>query len=196
MTNFKTNGDLFTFLRESNLDFSDYKNLTRLITDNLKIHLPRTAFEELQYKVSNFTKHLKSRWIHNNRDNAKFIKANKAWLNKEFKIPDSVLNLIPSSSHVLPNTSKSFGELSERHKRRRTQEIRNNPEMINFIVEKQLKSDDTKFIYDFIQKHPEHVKQVRQFCEEIRNKTIAVDKTTALATFVSAKLTRHQYNII
>lgn len=53
MTNFKTNGDLFTFLRESNLDFSDYKNLTRLITDNLKIHLPRTAFEELQYKVSN-----------------------------------------------------------------------------------------------------------------------------------------------
>lgn len=117
-------------------------------------------------------------------------------MNKEFKIPDSVLNLIPSSSHVLPNTSKSFGELSERHKRRRTQEIRNNPEMIDFIVEKQLKSDDTKFIYDFIQKHPEHVKQVRQFCEEIRNKTIAVDKTTALATFVSAKLTRHQYNII
>lgn len=103
--------------------------------------------------------------------------------------------MIPSSSHVPPNTSKSFGELDERQKRRKTQEIRNNLEMIDFIVEKKLKSD-AKFIYDFIQQHSEHVKQVRQFCEEIKNKSIPVNKTTALATFVSAKLTRHQYNII
>lgn len=170
MKNFK-NGDLFALLRENNLDISDYKNLTRLITDNLKIHLSRTAFEELQNKVSNFTKHLKSKWIQNNRDNAKFIKTNKPWLNKEFELPDSVLNLIPSSSSVLPNTSKSFVELDDRQKRRKTQEIRNNPEMINFILEKQLKSDDAKFIYDFIQEHPEHMKQVRQYCEEIKNKT-------------------------
>lgn len=40
------------------------------------------------------------------------------------------------------------------------------------------------------------MKQIRQFCEEIRNKTIPINNTTALATFVSAKLTRHQYNII
>lgn len=125
------------------------------------------------------------------------MKGNKAWLNRKFEIPDSVLSLISqSSSQVLPNTSKSFGELDERHKRRKTQEIRNNPEMVDFIVEKQLKSDDAKYIYDFIQKHPKYVKQVRQFCEEIKNKTIPVDKTTALATFVSAKLTRHQYNIL
>lgn len=87
-----------------------------------------------------------------------------------------MLNLIPNSSHVLPNTCKSFGELGERHKRRRTQEIRNNLKMIDFIVEKQLKSDDAKFIYDFIQKYLEHVKQVRQFCEEIENKTIQLIK--------------------
>lgn len=111
--------------------------------------------------------------------NAKFIKTNKAWLDKEFELPDSVLNLIlPSSlrtSYVLPNTSKSFVELGDRQKRRKTQKIRKNPEMIDFILEKQLKSDDAKFIYDFIQKHPEHMKQVRQYCEEIKNKTIPVD---------------------
>jgi len=39
------------FLRKNNLDIFDYKNLTRLLTDNLKIHLPRTAFEELQHKI-------------------------------------------------------------------------------------------------------------------------------------------------
>lgn len=196
MEKLKTNGDLYNFLRENNLDISDYKNLTRLVADNLKICLPQTTFEELQYKIANFTKHLKSRWIRSSYNNTIFIRANKVWLDTKFEIPYSVLNLIPSSSYILPNTSKSFVELGERHKRRKTQEIRNNPEMIDFVVEKQLKSDDAKFIYDFIRKHPEHVKQVRQFCEELQNKTIPVEKTTALATFVSAKLTRHQYNTI
>lgn len=139
---------------------------------------------------------MKSRWIHNNRDNARFIKNNKTWLSKEFEIPDSISKLITSLSHSLPNTSKSFEELSESHKRRKTQEIRNNSEMINYIVDRELKSNDAKFIYDFIKNNPKYAKQVRQFCEEISNKTVPVDKTTALATFVSAKLTRHQYNII
>lgn len=120
MRNFETNRDLFTLLKENNLDISDYKSLTNLITDNLNIHLPLPVFKELQYKITNFTKHLKSRWIRSNRDNTKFIKSNEAWLNKKFEIPDNVLSLISSSSHILPNTSKSFEELSERHKRRKT----------------------------------------------------------------------------
>jgi len=64
MNNFKTNGDLFIFLQKSNLDISNHNTLTRLITDNLKIHLLRTSFEELQHKISKFTKYLKSKWIH------------------------------------------------------------------------------------------------------------------------------------
>jgi len=68
--------------------------------------------------------------------------------------------------------------------------------MIDFIVQKKLKSDDALFIYDFIQRHPEHVKKIRQFCEEIESGTDLIDRETALSTFVSAKLTRYQYNII
>jgi len=68
--------------------------------------------------------------------------------------------------------------------------------MIDFIVQKKLKSDDSLFIYDFIQRHPEHVKKIRQFCEKIESGTDLIDRETALNTFVSAKLTRYQYNII
>jgi len=40
------------------------------------------------------------------------------------------------------------------------------------------------------------VKKIRQFCEEIKRGTDLIDRETALSTFVSAKLTRYQYNII
>lgn len=77
MEKFKTNGDLFTFLRENNLDISNCTNWkTRLIADNLKIHLPQNAFKELQYKISIFMKHLKSRWVRYNYNNARFIEGN------------------------------------------------------------------------------------------------------------------------
>lgn len=68
--------------------------------------------------------------------------------------------------------------------------------MVNFIVQKKLKSDDALFVYDFIQRHLEHVKKIRQFCEEIESKTDLIDRDTALSTFISAKLTRNQYNNI
>jgi len=51
----------------------------------------------------------------------------------------------------------------------------------------------TLFIYHFIQRHPEHVKKIRQFREEIESGTDLIDRETALSTFVSAKLTRYQY---
>lgn len=68
--------------------------------------------------------------------------------------------------------------------------------MLDFIVQKKLKSHDALFIYDFIQRHPKHVKRIKQFCEEIESGTDLIDKETALSTFISAKLTRYQYNII
>jgi len=37
-------------------------------------------------------------------------------LNIEFEMSDSALNFISSSSHVLPNTFKSFEELNDRYK--------------------------------------------------------------------------------
>lgn len=106
------------------------------------------------------------------------------------------MNLIPTSSRMPPNRSKNFEHFSERYKRKKTEEVRNNPKMIDFIFQKKLKSDDALFIYDFIQKHPEHVKKIKQFCEEIESGTDLIDRETALTTFVSAKLTRYQYNII
>lgn len=40
------------------------------------------------------------------------------------------------------------------------------------------------------------MKKIRQFCEAIENRTDLIDKETTLTTFISAKLTRYQYNVI
>lgn len=196
MENFRTNRQLFNYLRENNLDLSDLEALTSCIISSFDIDLPKCASEALRRKILHFTKTLKSKWISSRYDYNKFITKNKNWLYNEFSYRNEILNSIPTSSQMPPNRSKNFVDFSERYKRKRTEEVRNNPEMVDFIVQKQWKSDDALFIYDFIKKHPEYVKKIRQYCEEIENKTDLIDRETALSTFISAKLTRYQYNII
>lgn len=170
--------------------------------NNSEYRISASASKALKYKVSNFLKHLKSRWRTSKYDFKTFCTMNKTWLNNTFIFPKEVINSIscPSShtsSNTTPlNTSKAFENLSERHKRKKTQEVRNDPKMLDFIVKKTLKSDAAHFIYDFIQKYPEHVEKVKQFCEQILDETGLIDKETALSAYVSAKLTRGQYNII
>lgn len=196
MENFRTNRQLFNYLRENNLDLSDFESLTSCIISFFDIKLSKCASEALRRKIMNFTKTLKSKWISSRYDYNKFITKNKNWLDSEFSYPDEILNSIPTSSRMSSNKSKNFADFSERYKRKTTEEVRNTPEMVDFIVRKQLKSNDALFIYDFIKRHPEHVKKIRQFCEEIEDGTDLIDKETALSTFISAKLTRYQYNII
>lgn len=200
---FKTNGDIFTLFRNNNLDMSNCNALTDLITTSLNVELSTSAAKALKYKISNFFKHLKSRWIASKYNYKTFCTMNSEWLNKTFIWPQEVIDSVSylSSSHtssntITPNTSKAFENLSERHKRKKTQEMRNNPQMLDFIVKKKLKSDAAHFIYDFIQNHPEHMEKVKQFCEQLLDGAGLVDKETALSVYVSAKLTRTQYNVI
>lgn len=204
MENFKTNRDIFIFIRNNHLDMSDCNMVTDLITSTLNIEISTSASKALQNKISTFLTHLKSRWIASRYDYTKFCKSNEKWLNSSFLFPTEVTNLIPyssnshmpSTSHIPPERSKSFENLSERYKRKKTQEVRNNPDMLDFIMKKKLKSDEAHFIYDFIQKYPEHVEKVKKFCENILDGTQVIDKETALSAYVSANLTRSQYNII
>lgn len=195
MENLRSNRQRFNYLRENNLDLSDFEALIRYITSSFNIELPKCVLKALRQKVINFTKSLKSKWLSSFTLN-KFIVKHKNWLDCEFSFLIEILNLIPTSSCMPPNRSKNFADFSERLKRKRTEEIRNNPEMLDFIIQKKLKSDDALFMYDFIQRHPEHVKKIRQFCEGIESETDLIDRRTALSTFISAKLTRFQYNII
>lgn len=203
MENFKTNGDIFTLLRNNNFNMSDYKALTDSITTILNVELSISASKALQNKILIFLKRLKSRWINSRYDLTKFYKKNKSWLNNTFSFPTEVINSLPSSSSsdtlsktTPPNRSKVFENLSERHKRKKTQNVRNNTKMVEFIVKKELKSNDAQFIYDFIKEHPEHVGKIAQFCKQILDGTGLINKETALSTYVTAKLTRTQYNVI
>lgn len=182
MENFKTNGDIFIFIRNNHLDRSDCNVVTDSITATLNIEISTSASKALQNKISTFLTHLKSRWIASRCDYTKFCKSNEKWLNSSFLFPTEVTNLIPysSNSHIPPKRSKSFENLSERYKRKKTQEIRNNPDMLDFIMKKKLKSDEAHFIYDFIQKYPEHVEKVKKFCENILDGTQVIDKESCV----------------
>lgn len=66
------------------------------------------------------------------------------------------------------NLRKKFNALSERQKWRHTKYMRSFPkEHIRFISKKQFKSKDAQFVLDFLRKHPEHSKSIRQFCESL-----------------------------
>lgn len=74
MENFRTNRDLFNYLRENNFDISDFEALTNYIISSFNFELPNCTSEALKQRISNFTKTLKSRWLSSRYDHDKFIK--------------------------------------------------------------------------------------------------------------------------
>jgi len=134
MENFRTNRQLFNYLRKNNLELTDFEALLNFMTSSLNIKLPKCALKALRQKISNFTKILKSKWLSSRYDYNKFITKNKNWLDNEFSFPNEMLNLVPTSSRVPPNRSKNFADFSEQYKRKKTETLRNKSEMIDFIA--------------------------------------------------------------
>lgn len=85
--------------------------------------------------------------------------------------------------------------MTKRHQRRITQNVRSNPQVVDFIVKKKIKSDDALFVFDFLQKYSEYADKVKKYCEEIMN-NYQIDRKRALNAYVSANMTRNQCNII
>lgn len=127
---------------------------------------------------------------------------NTHWLTAEFVLPDKILSKCSSSSsaNIPPSRNKSFEQLSDRQKRRKTEALRNcSDEIFDFVMSKKFKSDDVTFIIDFMKNHPEHFGNVKNYCEnllETNNKQNLQENEKMLALYTTAKLTRYQYNAI
>ena len=201
MERFKKNGDLFCFIRENNLKITNCADIMyKMIISQFQI-VERMDNVSLQMKLKTFCKHLKSRWTASNYDFNKFVRSNNDWLNSDILLLDESKDLpetqkTMATSTVEKRSGKDFELLSDRQKRRRTEHIRNTSEMADFIAKKSIKSIHAEYIYDFIKNHPEHVKKVRKFCEEILNTPSTISDESALSVFTAAKLSRHQHNII
>src|SRR5699024_8947928 len=89
----------------------------------------------------------------------RFFKRNNKWLNNDFilsitKTKSNQSCLESSQSDSGPSTKKAFVDLStrlcDRQKRRRTKSVRNEPEAAAYVAKNTLKSQDAKFVFDFL----------------------------------------------
>lgn len=127
----------------------------------------------------------------------RFLKQYSTWLDLEIDWSEIFESSnVTSESYAMDiDGPDSFSNLSDRQKRRRTENLKNSPpEHINYIARKNLRNPDAKFIYDFIQKYPENTTEIRKFCEDLLNeKKTEISKEEALSVYVNTDLTKQQY---
>lgn len=155
--------------------------------------------EEEKQNMSRCLRHFKSdfkrKWVGANYTQDRFIKLNEQWL-------DSTITLPKFSFQNPGRPMKDFSELSERSKRRKTEELRNqatSEELTFAACMSQRASGDTNAA-ELIKKITEtptsatKIKKVIASAEKCTIKKLSPSK--ALALFVEADLTRSQYETI
>lgn len=193
----RTNRDVFELLRESKISFKNVPLTIDKIEEICGIE-PNVPFK---IKIKKFCSKLQMRWVNASRVESRFISRNKNWLDAPFQFP-TMVELRARNNNQVENfepgkDKKCFRLLSDRQKRRRTEYIRGLPdEHISYAAKKHLKSKDAEFIFDFVKTHPEHAKAIRFFCENLGQSNKCLNNVKALSLFVSAKLTKFQYNLI
>jgi len=131
----------------------------------------------------------------------RFEKNNDSWLNKKFQIPDKLIHGYSDESISTSSTShhKPFSENTERHKRRRTQDLResNSTEILLYATKQKLAnngSSDMAKILDYLIKSPDEVKRARAFCEnQIDISLCSKEKCLAILLSESFKITIYKF---
>ncbi|CAH2102438.1 unnamed protein product [Euphydryas editha] len=152
--------------------------------------------EDLKKRFSYVKSQIKQRWAKANKHQNVFLKTNQSWLEGTFEIP------IESASPQ-GRPPKSFGELSERSKRRKTEEIRASvgDEVIVHAATSVLQTTGhrtaSKMLKD-ITNSPTRASKYRKAYSRVtaNDKVPPLTPLQALKMFVEADLTRRQYEII
>lgn len=162
-----TNKDLFFFLRNLRCTITYTEQLFDFVVQKLNINLSESEnSEKIKKYLWSFCFNASTRWNKSRRILERFEKNNNSWLNKEFQIPD---NVKPECSYKSACTTsllcnKSFNEVTERHKRRRTEDLReSNPtEVLLYAAKQKLLSDgstDMAKILDYLIKNRNEAKR-------------------------------------
>lgn len=200
MRNFKTNGDLVQFLFDNKIKFS-IKNVVDTYINLLPDSLSESQLSTYKLKYQKFACTLIQKWYKSQRIKERFLNSNKFWLQLKCTLVQDLQEGGPCTSRKPDNYStsikKSFAQLTDRQKRRKTEEIRKHPVVVSYVAKSSLKSDDAKFVFDFLQSYPEHAFKIRKYCEEIsKPESNIVSSQKLLSMYVSAKLTKFQYNVV
>lgn len=195
-----TNRDLFLFLRSLNSTLIYHPQLFNFIVQKLDFDFSEDSEDKVKYYLQMFCKNLSFRWKQSNRRLKVFERKNDLWLNKEFKIPDKISGecsnvSVPSTCH-----RKTFSECTERHKRRRTQVLRESysTDILLHATRQKLESDDSldmAKILDYLTKNPSETKRIRAFCEGKINIPL-YSKEKCLALMLNLNLSKSQYMLL
>lgn len=152
--------------------------------------------KDIKQRFSLFKSVLKDKWAKCHRKEEVFLKNNESWLNGTFQLPIKSL-------YRPGRPSKSFDELSERSKRRKTEEIRATvvDDVIVHAAQTTLrvqgKRNASKILKE-ITNIPSRAHEYRKAVDKKGDKDSVTPLTPlqALTMFVEADLTRRQYEII
>lgn len=201
MENVNTNRVVFELIRDSNIRFSDYNIVVEKILDIISVELSPLLLQTLRRKIRSFCYNLQVRWRESGRGTNNFLIKNKLWLDNKCIFLYKIKNYYSRASKPPSGTtpSNSFEMLSDRQKRRRTETMCSEPkEYVNYVAHKNISDPDSQYCFHFIINHPENAKRLRQYIEEtfVSKPAYSMSQEKALGVFVSARLTRGQYNLI
>lgn len=158
---------------------------------------PESSFQTLTYDLKHFKSELKVRWSASNNTETRFLQKNETWLDNEIKVHNwSTLSI---SKQGRPD--KPFQELSDRSKRRKTQELRHQVSVQELtyaasVSQRQSGNIDASKIIKEVTATPTRAKKIRK---ALRVQNVPVKKhspSEALALFVECDLTKRQYEIL
>ena len=198
----KTNYDMFMFLKTNKIAIDDYNSAAEKWIENYNVGVSGANKSIVHEKMRRWSNAVSKKWKAANRTVDRFLNINHEWLNLEFNLHiDSTQEYdLPTPEVCPPQHCKPFVKLSDRQKRRNTEDLRNcSEEMFDFVLKKKYGSDDDKiFILEFIKNHPEHTKRIREYCEKLLNFNIRSPgyNEKMLGLYSAAKLSKFQYNAI
>lgn len=149
----------------------------------------------LKRNFAHFKSQFKQRWIKSHSKEETFLKYNDSWLQGTIEIP------VESSQNQPGRPQKSFGESSDRSKRRKTEKMRSCYEKDLIIhaagveLEKSGKRD-ASFILKDILSSPKRASKFKKAYNRKKSTHSPLTPMKALQMFIDADLTKGQYEII
>lgn len=150
--------------------------------------------KQVKHKLSNLKSEIKRRWVASHYVEDLFLKRNDSWLQGTFELPQAI------SRPGRPQ--KSFDDVSERSKRRKTETLRREmtSEELTFATHVKLRCEgkaDASNVIKNLTKSPTRAKKYRKaLIESQKEQNQQLTPVEALSMFVEAGLSRKQYEII
>lgn len=192
--------ELFRILRNNRLRLNDHAGLLQCVLAKKEFNFSEHAEMILAEPIRKFCIRLYKKWVGEYREEKRFIKNNTSWLKNSLNFSSKALSPTAQENESRhSHEKKPFSDLSDRQKRRRTEELResNSEKELLFAAKMKMQSSgnsDVAKILTFLMENPDHASVVREFCEgKYKEKTVPYTKEKALAIMLALKLSQSRY---